>query len=73
MRKQSCKPTFLDFANVISYLISNLSAMKGGCIVSFKVQVPQTSLTLFWKMFARFYQENEKFVLLKCYILTMAE
>ena len=47
--------------------------MKGGCIVSFKVQVPQTSLTPFWKMFARFYQENEKFVLLKCYIFTMAE
>ena len=47
---------FLGFPGVSSYLTFKLSALKRGCTRSFKLQMPQTSSTPFWKACAKFYQ-----------------
>lgn len=41
--------TFVDFADISSYLRLKHSAWKRGCAISFELQMTQTSLTLFWK------------------------
>ena len=49
--------TFLDFADVSSYLAFKISATERDCTVSnFGITMLQTSSTLLWKALAKFFQ-----------------
>ena len=50
--------TFLDFLDGSSYLIFKLFAWKRDFTMSFKLQMSQTSSTLFWKGLKKFYQRR---------------
>ena len=50
--------TFLDFLDGSSYLIFKLFAWKRDFTMSFKLQMSQTSSTLFWKVLKKFYQRR---------------
>ena len=50
--------TFINFTDVSS-LIFKVRAWKRGCNLHFELQMSQTSATLFWKAFTKFYQGEE--------------
>ena len=48
------------FAIFLCHLTFSISAWKGGCTISFELQVLQISLTLFLKALKTFYQDSKQ-------------